>query len=126
MIFLHGQYFLYKPLFPSSQPSKTLKIESTISKSTWGITYSSFRPKNGQKSTYVDSFSYINPYFRAPSPLKPLKSSPRYQNLLGVLLRDHSDHRRPLSDPIYFIFFCCLLSYLIFYLFKLSNHPFLR
>ena len=43
MIFLYDQYFLYKPLFPSSQPSKTLKIESTISKSTWGITYSSFR-----------------------------------------------------------------------------------
>ena len=42
-------------------PYLTLKLESAISRSTWGITYSSFRPKNaqnrpktGQKSTYVD------------------------------------------------------------------------
>ena len=41
---LYDQSFLYKPSFPSSQPSKTLKIESTISKSTGVLTYSSFRP----------------------------------------------------------------------------------
>ena len=35
---------------------------------------------------YVTSISYINPYFRAPSPLKPLKSSPRYENLPGDFL----------------------------------------
>ena len=44
LIFLYDRYFLYKPLFLSSQPSKTLKIELTISKSTRGTTYSSFRP----------------------------------------------------------------------------------
>ena len=44
MIFLYDQYFLYKPRFLSSQPFKTLKIELTISKSTQGISYSSFRP----------------------------------------------------------------------------------
>ncbi len=42
--FLYDQYFLYKPSFPSSKPSKTLKIESAISKSTGGPTYSSFGP----------------------------------------------------------------------------------
>ena len=61
MIFLYDQYFVHKRLFPGSQPFKILKIELTISKSTWGTTCSSFRPKkrpkstkNGQKSTYVD------------------------------------------------------------------------
>ena len=44
MILLYAQYFLYKPLFPSSQPSKTLKIKSAISKSTGGPTYSSIGP----------------------------------------------------------------------------------
>ena len=29
MIFLYDQYFLYKPLFPSSQPSKTFKKSSS-------------------------------------------------------------------------------------------------
>ena len=60
-IFIYDRYFLYKPLFPSSQPSKTLKIESAISKSTWGTNYSSFRPKKrlnrpniSQKSTCFD------------------------------------------------------------------------
>ena len=50
MIFLYD-HFVYKPLFPSSQPSKTLKIELTISKFTRGTTYSSFRPKTRPKST---------------------------------------------------------------------------
>ena len=48
MIFVYDQYFVYEPSFPSSQPYKTLKIEFTISKSTWGTTYSSFRHKNRQ------------------------------------------------------------------------------
>ena len=47
----------------------------------------------------MTSVSYINPYFLAPSPLKPLKSSPRYQNLPGESLKAHSDpengHNRP-------------------------------
>ena len=44
MIFFHGQYFLYKPLFPSSQASKTIKIESAMSKSTGGLIYSPIGP----------------------------------------------------------------------------------
>ena len=56
---------------------------------------------------YMTSVSYINQYFLAPSPLKPLKSSPRYQNLPGESLTAHSDHRGPLSDPIYLQKWCC-------------------
>ena len=55
---------------------------------------------------YMASISYINPYFRAPSPLKPLKSSPRSQNLPGFLLAAHSDHRGPVSAQ--FCGLCCL------------------
>ena len=44
MICLYDQYFLCKPLFPSSQASKTLKIESRRSKSTGGLIYSSIGP----------------------------------------------------------------------------------
>ena len=44
MTFLYDQYFLYKPLFPSSQASKTLKLESARSKSTGGLIYSSIGP----------------------------------------------------------------------------------
>ena len=40
---------------------------------------------------YMPGISYINPYFRAPSPLKPLKSNSRYQNLPGEPLTAHSD-----------------------------------
>ncbi len=50
---------------------------------------------------FMTSISYINPYFRAPSPLKPLKSSPRYQNVPGESLIAHSDHRGPVSGSIY-------------------------
>ena len=50
---------------------------------------------------YMTSISYINRYFLAPSPLKPLKSSPWYQNLPRESVTAHSDHRGPLSDPIY-------------------------
>ena len=35
----------------------------------------------------------MNPYFLAPCPLKPLKSSPRYQNLPGEPLTAHSDQK---------------------------------
>ena len=42
---------------------------------------------------YMASISYINPYFLAPSPLKPLKTSPRYQNLPGESLTARSDHK---------------------------------
>ena len=44
MIFLYDQYFLYKPPFPSSQASKTLKIKTARPKSPQGPTYSSFGP----------------------------------------------------------------------------------
>ena len=37
---IYDKYVLYKPLFPSPQPPKTLKIESAISKSTGVLTYS--------------------------------------------------------------------------------------
>ena len=46
---------------------------------------------------YMPGISYINPYFRAPSPLKPLKSRPQGQNLPGFLLIAHSAHLEPLS-----------------------------
>ena len=46
---------------------------------------------------YMSGISYINPYFLAPRPLKPLKSRPQGQNLPGFLLRAHSDHRGPVS-----------------------------
>ena len=38
----------------------------------------------------MTSISYINHHFRAPSPLKPLKSSSRYENLPGEPLTAHS------------------------------------
>ena len=59
------------------------------------------------KLLYMASISYINPYLRAPRPLKPLKSRPQGQNLPGDLLRAHSDHRGPVSDQ--FCPLCCLL-----------------
>ena len=40
---------------------------------------------------YMPGISYINPLFQAPSPLKPLKSNSRYQNLPGEPLAAHSD-----------------------------------
>ena len=65
----------------------------------------------------MTSISYINRYFRAPSPLKPLKSSPRYQNLPGESLTAHSDHRGPLSDPIYLQKWCFVALCLPFWAF---------
>ena len=46
---------------------------------------------------YMTSISYINHHFRAPSSLKPLNSSPRYQNLPRDPLIAHSDHQGPVS-----------------------------
>ncbi len=43
----------------------------------------------------------INHHVLAPKPLKPLKSRPGGQNLLGVLVRDHSDHWGPVSAQVY-------------------------
>ena len=48
---------------------------------------------------YMPSISYINLHFRAPSPLKPLKSSPRYQNLPGEPLTAHSDTKKRQNRP---------------------------
>ena len=50
---------------------------------------------------HVDRTSTINHHFLAPSPQKPLKSSPQYQNLAGDLLITHSDHWGPVSAQIY-------------------------
>ena len=44
----------------------------------------------------------INHHFLDPKLLKPLKKWPGYQNLLGVLLKAHSDHQGPVSSQIYF------------------------
>ena len=66
---------------------------------------------------YMTSISYINHHFRAPSPLKPLKSIPRYQNLPGESLMAHSDHWGTLSDPMYLqklCFFCLCWPFLFF------------
>ena len=47
----------------------------------------------------MPGISYINYYFRAPGPLKPLKSSPRYQNLPGEPLTAHSDPKNGQRRP---------------------------
>ena len=60
------------------------------------------------KFLYMASISYINPHFRAPRPLNPLKSRPQGQNLPGVLSRSHSDHREPVSAR-----FCPLSCHLL-------------
>ena len=40
---------------------------------------------------YMTGISYTNPYFLAPSPLKPFKSNSRYENPPGEPLTAHSD-----------------------------------
>ena len=57
---------------------------------------------------YMTGISYINHYFLAPRPPKPLKSRPQGQNLPGFLLRAHSAHREPLSA-----WFCHLSCHLL-------------
>ena len=42
------------PYFLTPSPLKPLKIELTTSKSTWGITYSSFRPQKRPKTVKFD------------------------------------------------------------------------
>ena len=64
---------------------------------------------------YMPRISYINPYFRAPRLLKPLKSRPRGQNLPGDPLIAHSDHRGPVSAQF------CGLSCLFLTYFKLNK-----
>ena len=48
---------------------------------------------------YMPGISYINHYFRAPSPLKPLKSNSRYQNLPGEPLTAHSEPKSTKNPP---------------------------
>ena len=76
MIFLHARYFLFKPLFPASQPSKTFKIESAISKSTWGTTYSSFRPEKPPKTMEIN---------QQPAKNRPMLTFVSFMNLSWVL-----------------------------------------
>ena len=76
MIFLYDQYFLYKPLFPSSQPSKTFKIKLTISKSIWGTTYSSFRPEKQPKTAKI---------YQKPAKDLPMLTFVPFMNLSWVL-----------------------------------------
>ena len=64
---------------------------------------------------YMTGISYMNPHFRAPRPLKPLKSRPQGQNLPGFLLRAHSDHRGPVSAQF------CTLSCLFLTLNELKS-----
>ena len=47
---------------------------------------------------YMPGISHIKPHFRAPSPLKPLKSDSRYQNLPGEPLTAHSDPKMAKID----------------------------
>ena len=75
MIFLHARYFLYKPLFPSSWASKTLKIKTARSKSTGVPTYSSFGPLGATFSPVLSPklpfFDQCFLYFAILGPLKP-------------------------------------------------------
>ena len=75
LIFLYARYFLYKPPFPSSQASKTLKIESARSKSTGGPTYSSFGPPGATFSPVPSPrFPFFDQCFRHFAILGPLKA----------------------------------------------------
>ena len=46
----------------------------------------------------MTGISYINSYFLAPSPLQPLKSNSRSQNLPGEPLTAHSDPKTAKID----------------------------
>ena len=75
MIFIYDQYFLYKPLFPSSQASKTLKIESARSKSTGGLIYSSIGPRGATFSpVWPPGLPFFDKCFLDFAILGPLKS----------------------------------------------------
>ena len=74
MIFLYGQYFLHKLLFPSSQASKTLKIKTARSKSTGGPTYSSIGPLGATFSPVPPpGFPFFDKCFLDFAILGPLK-----------------------------------------------------
>ena len=57
---------------------------------------------------YIASISYINHYFRAPSPTKPIKSRPQDQNLPRFLLIARSDHQGPVSAQLCGLSCLCL------------------
>ena len=62
---------------------------------------------------YMASISYINHHFLAPSPLKPLKSNSRYQNLPGESVTAHSDpendqHRPKTAKKSTYVHLCFL------------------
>ena len=75
MIFLYDRYFLYKPSFPSSQASKTLKIESARSKSTGGLIHSPIGPPGANFSPgQPPGFPFFDQCFLDFSILALLKS----------------------------------------------------
>ena len=82
-------------LFPRNRPA----AETTSSR---GHTQLRSHARTNERNDFpvglTPPTSDINPYFRAPSTLKPLNSSSRYQNLPGETLTAHSDHRGPLSE----------------------------
>ena len=64
----------------------------------------------------MPSISYINPHFRAPRPLKALKSRPQGQNLFGPPGASFSpalSHKLPFFDQcfLYFAILAPLKSY---------------
>ena len=73
-IFIYGQYFLYKPSFPSSQASKTLKIKTARSKSTGGLIQKPFGPPGASfspvPSPKLPFFDQCFLYFAILGPLK--------------------------------------------------------
>ena len=75
MIFLYDRYFLYKPPFPSSQASKTLKIKTARPKSPGGPTYSSFGPPGATFSPVrPPGFPFLDKWFLDFAILGPLKA----------------------------------------------------
>ena len=73
--FIYGQYFLYKPSFPSSQPSKTLKIKTARSKSTGGLIQKPFGPPGASFSPIPSpKFQFFDLCFLYFAILGPLKA----------------------------------------------------
>ena len=74
-IFLkYARYFRYKPSFPSSQPSKTLKIRTARSKSAGVLTYSSFGPPGTSFSPVLSpKLPFFDLWFLYKPILGPLK-----------------------------------------------------
>ena len=110
--------FPYPGFFLVRNPEKSGKIQKI------GVSDSRDQNKNLKFLWffYTAGISYINLFFRAPRPLKPLKSRPRGQNLPGDPLIAQSDHRGPVSAQFYGL--CCLfltLSQLKWPYFKLNK-----